>query len=59
MSFGGGVGDPGQEMVERFTREISDVVEGKKSWVSLLRSVVSGSPSSSTDDLGGGKQRRR
>jgi hypothetical protein len=46
-------------MVERFTREIADVVEGKKSWVSLLRNVVSGSPSSSTDDLGGGKRRRR
>jgi hypothetical protein len=59
----GGGGEDGmkQEMVERFTREISDVMEGKKSWVSLLRDVVSGgpSPAGSTEDLGGGKRRRR
>jgi hypothetical protein len=58
---GGGEDDIGQEMVERFTREISDVMEGKKSWVSLLKNVVSGgpSPAGSTEDLGGGKRRRR
>jgi hypothetical protein len=51
----------GQEMVERFTREIGDVIEGKKSWVALLRDVVQGgpSPNASSDDLRGGGKRRR
>jgi hypothetical protein len=52
----------GQEMVERFTREIGDVMEGKKSWVALLRDIIQGgpaSPNTSSDDLGGGKRRRR
>lgn len=48
----------GQEMVERFTREIGDVIEGKKSWVSLLRDVVQGGPASSSEDVSSGKRRR-
>ncbi|PMD44644.1 hypothetical protein L207DRAFT_542300 [Hyaloscypha variabilis F] len=60
---GQGAGD-GQEMVERFTREIGDVIEGKKSWVSLLKDIVgggpgAGSPGASSEDLSGGKRRRR
>jgi hypothetical protein len=48
-------------MVERFTREIGDVIDGKKSWVALLRDVVQGgpSPNASSDDLRGGGKRRR
>ena len=51
-------------MVERFTREIGDVIEGKKSWVSLLKDIVgggpgAGSPGASSEDLSGGKRRRR
>jgi hypothetical protein len=51
-------------MVERFTREIGDVLEGRQSWVDLLKDVVSGgnSPSGSTNnsssDLREGKRRR-
>lgn len=58
----GGEGE-GKEMVERFTREIGDVLEGKKSWVELLRDVVSGggspsgSPSASQENLA--KRRKR
>ena len=45
-------------MVERFTREIGDVLEGKKSWVELLKDVVGGSPGTSSEDVSGRRKRR-
>ena len=45
-------------MVERFTREIGDVLEGKKSWVELWRDVGGGSPGASSENLSGRRRGR-